>query len=106
MLAMPSTIRPYKRANSLRIAAGAAPMERKWTSKALSDLMRLYEFLSLVNKHTVARAVQAPTKAPTILQINPCAGWQLFQFELHEIRYEIQGETIYMLQLWHTREDL
>lgn len=24
----------------------------------------------------------------------------------YEMRYEIQGSTIYMLRLWHTREDL
>lgn len=40
-------------------------MELKWTSKALSDLARLYEFLAPVNKPVAARAVQALTKAPT-----------------------------------------
>jgi len=56
--------------------------------------------------------VQNLTKAPTILLTNPRIGGQLFQLEPHEvrrilagqyeIRYEIQGETIYVLQLWHT----
>lgn len=46
-------------------------MELKWTSKALSDLARLYEFLSLANKPAAARAVQALTQAPTILLTNP-----------------------------------
>lgn len=86
----------------------------KWTSKALSDLARLYEFLAPVNKPAAARAVQQLTKAPTILLTNPRIGEQLFQFEprevrrilagQYEIRYEIQGETIYVLRLWHTRE--
>ncbi|MGB4673347.1 MAG: type II toxin-antitoxin system RelE/ParE family toxin [Azovibrio sp.] len=40
-------------------------MKLKWTSKALSDLARLYEFLALVNKPAAARAVQALTRAPT-----------------------------------------
>lgn len=40
-------------------------MELKWTSKALSDLVRLYEFLATANKQAAARAVQALTKAPT-----------------------------------------
>ena len=90
-------------------------MKLNWTSKALSDLVRLYEFLAPVNKPAAARAVQALTKAPIILLTNPRIGEQLFQFEprevrrilagQYEIRYEIQGETIYMLRLWHTRED-
>jgi plasmid stabilization system protein ParE len=56
-------------------------MELKWTSKALSDLARLYEFLAPVNKPAAARAVQALTKASTILLTNPRIGEQLFQFE-------------------------
>lgn len=90
-------------------------MELKWTSKALSDLARVYEFLAPVNKPTAARAVQALTKAPTILLTNPRIGEQLFQFEPrelrrilvgeYEVRYEIQDSIIYVLRLWHTREN-
>jgi plasmid stabilization system protein ParE len=90
-------------------------MELKWTSKALSDLARLYEFLASANKPAAARAVQALVKAPTILLTNPRVGEQLFEFAPREVRrllvghyemrYEIQGSIIYMLRLWHTRED-
>lgn len=90
-------------------------MELKWTSKALSDLARLYEFLAPVNKPAAARAVQALVKAPTILLTNPRVGEQLFEFAPREVRrllvghyemrYEIQDSVIYMLRLWHTRED-
>ncbi len=90
-------------------------MELKWTSKALSDLARLYEFLAPANQPAAARAVQALTKAPTILLTNPRIGEQLFEFEPREVRrllvgdyemrYEVQGTIIYMLRLWHTRED-
>jgi plasmid stabilization system protein ParE len=89
-------------------------MELKWTSKALSDLARLYGFLASVNQPAAARAVQSVTKAPTALLINPRIGEQLFEFEPREIRrilvgnyemrYEIQESTIYVLRLWHTRE--
>src|SRR5574338_575981 len=85
------------------------------TREALSDLARLFEFLAPVNKPAAARAVQALTKAPTILLTNPRIGEQLFEFEPREVRrllvghyemrYEIQESTIYMLRLWHTRED-
>jgi plasmid stabilization system protein ParE len=90
-------------------------MELKWTSKALSDLARLYEFLAPVNRLAAARAVQALVKAPTILLTNPRVGEQLFEFAPREVRrllvghyemrYEIQDSIIYMLRLWHTRED-
>lgn len=90
-------------------------MALKWTSKALSDLSRLYEFLAPVNQPAAARAVQTLTKAPTILLTNPRIGEQLFQFEPrevrrilageYEIRYEIRESNIYVLRLWHTRED-
>jgi len=90
-------------------------MELKWTSKALADLARLYEFLAPTNKQAAARVVQALTKGPNILLTNARIGEQLFQFEgrevrrifisNYEMRYEIQGSVIYVLRLWHTRED-
>lgn len=90
-------------------------MELKWTSKALSDLTRLHEFLALVNGPDAARTVQRLTTAPTRLLANPRIGERLDEFEPrdvrrilighYEIRYEIVGSTIYVLRLWHTRED-
>ena len=90
-------------------------MELKWTSKALSDLVRLYEVLLPVNQSAAARVVQSLSNAPTSLFTNPRIGEQLFEFEpreirrilvgKYEVRYEIQESTIYVLRLWHTRED-
>lgn len=90
-------------------------MQFKWTSKALSDLVRLYEFLAAVNRPAAANAVQALTKGPIILQTNPRIGEQVFQFQPrevrrllvgeYEIRYEVQGSIVYVLRLWHTREN-
>lgn len=90
-------------------------MELKWTSKALSDLTRLYEFLALANKPAAARVVQVLTQAPTVLLTNPRIGEQLFQFEPrevrrilvgeYEVRYELLDSIIYVLRLWHTREN-
>ncbi|MFM9969238.1 MAG: type II toxin-antitoxin system RelE/ParE family toxin [Burkholderiales bacterium] len=90
-------------------------MELKWTSKALSDLVRLYDFLSPVNKLAAARAVKALASVPTSLLANPRIGEKLDEFDArevrrilvgkYEIRYEIQDSTIYVLRLWHTRED-
>ncbi|MDY7560478.1 type II toxin-antitoxin system RelE/ParE family toxin [Pseudomonas sp. 10B1] len=90
-------------------------MELKWTSKALSDITRLYEFLASVNQPAAARAVQELTTAPTTLLTNPRIGERLEEFEprdvrriqigQYEMRYEIADSTIYLLRLWHTRED-
>lgn len=90
-------------------------MELKWTDKAVSDLARLYEFLAPVNRGAGARTVQALTVAPTSLLANPRLGEKLEEFEPREIRrilvghyemrYEIQVSTIYVLRLWHSRED-
>ena len=90
-------------------------MQLKWTSKALADLARLYEFLAAVNKPAAARTVQSLTNAPTRLLEQPYIGEKLEEFEprevrrilvgRYEMRYEIQESTIYVLRLWHTRED-
>lgn len=90
-------------------------MDLKWTSRALSDLSRLYEFLAPVNRLAAARTVQSLTSAPTTLLTNPRIGEKLEEFEprevrrilvgQYEMRYEIQASTIYMLRLWHTREE-
>lgn len=90
-------------------------MKLKWTNKALSDISRLYEFLAVVNQPAAARTVQQVTAAPTTLLVNPRIGERLEEFEprdvrriqvgQYEMRYEIVDSTLYLLRLWHTRED-
>jgi len=90
-------------------------MNLRWTSKALSDLARLYEFLAALNQPAAARTVQSLTAAPHRILEQPRIGERLEEFEprevrrilagKYEIRYEIQESTIYVLRLWHTRED-
>ncbi|TAK54695.1 MAG: type II toxin-antitoxin system RelE/ParE family toxin [Dehalococcoidia bacterium] len=90
-------------------------MELKWTSKALSDLARLYDFLAPVNQPAAAHTVQVLATAPASLRVNPRIGEKLDEFDprevrrilvgKYEMRYEIQESTIYVLRLWHTRED-
>ncbi len=85
-------------------------MDIQWTSKALSDLVRHYEFLARIDRQAAARSMQWLTAAPkTTLQSNPRLGEQLFDFEPREVRrllvgqcelhYEIQGDTLYVLRL-------
>jgi plasmid stabilization system protein ParE len=90
-------------------------MNLKWTSKALSDLVRLNEFLSAVNKLAAAQMVQLLSAAPRRLLEQSRIGEKLEEFEprevrriivgYYELRYEITESSIYVLRLWHTRED-
>lgn len=90
-------------------------MQLKWTSKALADLARLHDFLAPVNRSAAARTVQSLTAAPTNLLTNPRIGEKLDEFEPREVRRilvghyemrcEIQGPTVYLLRIWHTREE-
>lgn len=90
-------------------------MELRWTGKALSDLARLYEFLALVNKQAAARTVQQLTAAPTRILDQPRLGEKLDEFDPREVRrilvghyemrYEVQANALYVLRIWHTRED-
>ena len=98
-----------------KAAAVTALMELKWTSKALSDLSRLYDFLAPVSKQAAASIAQSLTAAPARLKENPRIGEKLDEFEPrevrrilvnhYEIRYEIQESKIYVLRIWHTKED-
>ncbi|MEK1930389.1 MAG: type II toxin-antitoxin system RelE/ParE family toxin [Pararhizobium sp.] len=90
-------------------------MQVKWTSKAIGDLARLFEFLAPVDQRAAARTVQSLTTAPTRLIEQPRLGEKLEEFAPrevrrilvghYEIRYEIQQSIIYVLRVWHTRED-
>jgi plasmid stabilization system protein ParE len=85
-----------------------------WTSKAISDLSRLHDFLAEKNPAAAARAAQALARAPERLKEFPRLGARLEQFEGevrrlvvadYELRYELKDETAYILGIWHGRED-
>jgi len=90
-------------------------MELQWTRRALTDLERLYEFLAPASPRAAALVVQALVDTPTRLLRHPRLGKRLDEFDprevrrilagRYEIRYELTGATIYVLRLWHTRED-
>ena len=90
-------------------------MELQWTSKAISDIARLYEFLEPVFKPAAINVVRSLTHGATRLIDNPRLGESLHQFDPrdvrrlqvghYEVRYEIQESAIFILRLWHTRED-
>jgi plasmid stabilization system protein ParE len=85
-----------------------------WTSKALSDLARLYEFLAPANRTVAARTIQTLTAAPLRLAEQPRLGEKLDEFDPrnvrriqvghYEIRYEPHPSALFVLRIWHTRE--
>jgi plasmid stabilization system protein ParE len=91
-------------------------MRIRWTSKARSDLARVYDFLAPVNRPAAARVVQSLRAAPArLLRHYPRLGARVEGFAPREIRrlfvgdYEpatkIQEDMILVVRIWHARED-
>jgi len=87
----------------------------QWTSKVSSDLVRLHEHLRPVAPDAAARVVQQLARAPDRLLEFPRIGEKLEAYEPrevrriivgdYELRYEIADATIFILRLWHSREN-
>lgn len=90
-------------------------MKLKWSNEAIADVARLHEFLAQVNPTAAARTTQTLTVVPRRLLDRPQSGRQLDQYlprEVrriivgnYEIRYELVDLTVYILRVWHTREE-
>jgi plasmid stabilization system protein ParE len=90
-------------------------MKVRWTRKAIADLSRLHEHLRPVAPDAAARVVDQLAQAPNRLRDYPRIGEKLEAYEprevrriivgSYEMRYEILSGTIYILRLWHTREN-
>ena len=86
-----------------------------WSGAALSDLVRLHDFLATVNPRAAIKTVRTLTAAPQSLIEQPRLGERLSEFEgrevrrlvvgKYEMRYEIIGSTVSLLRIWHARED-
>lgn len=89
-------------------------MKVAWTTRAVADLARLYEFLAPVNPRAAARVLQSLTAAAGRLLDHPRIGEKLEQYEprevrrllvgRYEMRYEVRASSIVVLRVWHTRE--
>jgi plasmid stabilization system protein ParE len=88
---------------------------RAFSNNALADLSRLYGFLATRNEQAAARTVRSLAAAPTRLLQTPRIGERLSALDPrevrrvligdYEVRYEIRRSRIYVLRLWHTREN-
>ncbi|MFL5410421.1 MAG: type II toxin-antitoxin system RelE/ParE family toxin [Myxococcales bacterium] len=90
-------------------------MKLAWSARAVGDLARLHEFLAPVDPQAAAQVVQRLTAVASQLLDQPRIGERLEQYEprevrrllvaKYELRYEIRGQRIFIVRIWHTRED-
>lgn len=90
-------------------------MKLQWTESGLSDLVRLYDFLSPVNPKAAIAVIRSLTAAAGRLPEHPRIGETIEHYSprevrrilvgRYELRYEVQSAVIYVLRIWHTREN-
>jgi plasmid stabilization system protein ParE len=87
----------------------------QWTTSANQDLVRLHAFLHPVNPRAAIQVVQQLVSATDQLLTYPQLGERLTEFSPrnvrrlivgdYELRYELTDTTVFVLRLWHGRED-
>ena len=90
-------------------------MALHWTGKAHSDLVRLYEFLRPVNPIAAAKVVRQLVAGAKRIPSHPRLGTRLPEFDPrevrrvlvgdYELRYELTESDVFILRIFHTRED-
>jgi plasmid stabilization system protein ParE len=90
-------------------------MKINWSRDAVRDLVRLHDFVAGINPVTARRIIAALHQAASQLAASPRKGRRLDGFDdaevrrlivaQYELRYEILDNAIYVLRIWHTRED-
>ena len=90
-------------------------MALKWTSRAYADLVRVHEFLHPVNAAAARRVAHQLVAAAKRIRPHPRLGVRLTEFDPrevrkvlvgdYEIRYEVTDKMIFVLRIFHTRED-
>lgn len=98
-----------------RQAVAGARVQIIWTRHALGDLGRLHAFLEPVNPAAAAAVFVKLSSAPDLLLNQPRIGSPIPGFAPrdvrrwlvgdYELRYEVAQDAIWILSLWHTRED-
>ncbi|MDO7840867.1 type II toxin-antitoxin system RelE/ParE family toxin [Sphingomonas immobilis] len=86
-----------------------------WSNEALADLARLSAFLEPVAPDTALRVVERLTSAPDRLSDFPRLGEKLDDYaprevrrlrvDAYEMRYEITSDAIFIVRVWHHREE-
>ncbi len=90
-------------------------MTLRWTLAAYGDLQRIHEFLEPIDAAAAVRSVGAVVARVRRIPLQPRLGERVGGFKdrevrrvlvkRYEIRYELAGSDIYVLRIFHTRED-
>lgn len=88
-------------------------MKLKFTATSLNDLHRLKEFIAKKNPTAASKYIDRLLKAIRQIPSQPKLGKVLKDETLarqlvagdYIVRYAIKGEVIYVLKIWHGRED-
>lgn len=90
-------------------------MALRWTRSAYADLQRIHEFLEPVDRGAAVRAVRAVVARVRRIPRQPRLGERVPGFgerevrrvlvQRYEVRYEITGSDLYVLRIFHSRED-
>lgn len=90
-------------------------MQIKWSREAVLDLVRLHDFVAEINPPKARQIIFALNDAALLLSTSPRMGSCLEGFgnaevrrliiANYDLRYEIMDNVIYVLRVWHTRED-
>lgn len=90
-------------------------MSLRWTSKSHADLVRLHEFLNSVDSRIAIRVVRQLVAGAKRIPVHPRLGVRLLEFDPrdvrkvfvgnYEIRYEVTDIDVFILRIFHTRED-
>lgn len=87
----------------------------KWTTSAERDIAKVYDFLARSNPKAAVQTVKLLIEGIEKIDAFPQLGIKLDDFKPrvvrriiigdYEIRYELTINTIFVLRLWHLRED-
>ena len=87
----------------------------KWTTNAERDIAKVYDFLARSNPKAAVQTVKLLIEGIEKIDAFPQLGIRLDDFKPrevrriiigdYEIRYEFAENTIFVLRLWHSRED-
>lgn len=91
--------------------------ELVWLDSAVNDLVRLRAFIAKENPTAAVRAARTIKEAAEWLIEYPAAGKPVKDLSSHRdfsvrfgaggyiLRYRVLGESIYVIHVWHYRED-
>ncbi|AWH89450.1 type II toxin-antitoxin system RelE/ParE family toxin [Limnobaculum parvum] len=90
-------------------------MEIYWTLKAQDDLERIYRFALQYNRQHAVDVLDRLITGSASLTAHPAIGVQQARYDPREVRkvlfddyevhYEVKDNDIFIVDLWHTKED-